>query len=184
MKNHVFVSGLAGAVVFLVLTFILNGILGFNARFSMKQVPNEPEIYNMLKSTITEPGRYLCNPSPTPDGRFPDNEPVFGIQYSGAGHEAAGLGMIFGLVQFLMMPMIGAWLLSKTSEQYRSRFVDRVSFFLMIGFLAAITGDLNGYGIGGSPLSLALMFAARTVGMWTIVGVVIAFLMRPAHRDV
>jgi hypothetical protein len=178
MMKKVFVSGLVGAVVLLVWTFVLNGILGFNARLTMKQVPNEREVYNMLKTTITEPGRYLCNPALTSDGRFPENEPVFGIQYSGVGHEAAGLGVILGLLQFLIVPLIGAWILSITSEQFRSRFLNRVLFFLVIGVLLAIAGDLSSFGIGGSPLTVALIFAARTIVTWTILGLVIGAIMR------
>lgn len=182
MCKKVFVSGLVGAIVLLIWTFVINGLLGFNARFSMKQVPNEREVYAMLKNTIAEPGRYLCNPALTSDGRFPDNEPVFGIQYSGVGHEAARAGLIFGLFEFLIAPLIGAWMLSRTSEQYRSRFFNRVWFFIAIGLLLAITGDLHNFGIGGSPLALVLLFAARTVVTWTIVGIAVASIMRPVRQ--
>jgi len=54
-------------------------------------------------------------------------------------------------------------------------------FFVVIGFLLAIAGDLGGFGIGGSPLSLALLFAARTVVTWIVVGLAIASIMRPVH---
>jgi hypothetical protein len=182
MKKKVFVSGLVGAAVLIVWTFVLNGILGFNARLTMKQVPNERDVYNMLKTTITEPGRYLCNPALTSDGRFPENEPVFGIQYSGIGHEAAGLGALLGLLQFLILPLIGAWMLSKTSERFRSRFINRVGFFAVIGSLVAITGDLGTFGIGGSPLTVAFLFAVRTIVTWTIIGSAMAALMRPGHQ--
>ena len=182
MMKKIFISGLAGAVVLLVWTFILNGLLGFNARLSMKQVPYEQKVYDMLKATISEPGRYLCNPALTPDGRFPENEPVFGIHYSGVGHEAAGLGALFGLLQFLIVPFIGAWLLSKTCDHFQSRFINRLWFFVVIGFLVAITGDLSSFGIGGSPLTVALIFAARTMVTWVLIGTVIATLMRPQQQ--
>jgi len=173
---------LVGAVVLIVWTFVLNGVLGFNARLNMNRGPNEPEVYSVLKATITEPGRYLCNPALTSDGRFPDNEPVFGIQYAGVGHEAAGLGAILGLFQFLIVPLLGAWMLSKTSEKYRSRFINRAGFFVIIGVLVAITGDLSSFGIGASPLTVSLIFAVRTIVTWTIVGTAIASIMRPVHQ--
>jgi len=181
MKKKIFISALVGAIVLMVWTVVVNGIFGFNARLNMKHPPNEREVYSFLKATITEPGRYLCNPALTSDGRFPDNEPVFGIQYSGVGHEAAGLGAILGFLQFLIVPLIGAWMLSKTSEQFQSRFINRTLFFVIIGCLLAITADLGSFGIGGSPLTVALLFAARTVVTWTILGLVIASIMRPAH---
>ena len=182
MMKRVFVSGVVGAVVLLVWTFVLNGLFGFNARLSMKQVPNEREVYNLLKTTIVEPGRYLCNPALTPDGRFQENEPVFGILYSGFGHEAAGIGVILGLLQFLIVPLIGAWMLSKTSERFQSRFINRFLFFVVIGFLVATTGDISSFGIGASPLTVALIFALRTIVTWIIVGMVIATLMRPVQQ--
>ncbi len=179
MQKRIYISGLVGATALLIWTFVLNGVFGFNARFAMNQVPNEREVYALLKSTITEPGRYLCNPELTADGRFPDNEPVFGVHYGGVGHEAAGLGVILGLFQFLIVPMIGTWMLSLTAERYRSRFHNRVLFFVAIGFVLAISGDLNSFGIGGSPLRIALIFAARTVVTWTIIGVAVAAVFRP-----
>lgn len=182
MHKRVIVSGLVGAAVLVIWTFVLNGVLGFNARLTMKQIPNEREVHDLLKATISEPGRYLCNPALTPDGRFPDNEPVFGIQYSGFGHEAAGTGVILGLLQFLLAPLVGAWMLSKTSERYHSRLVNRVGFFVIIGFLLAVTGDLGGFGIGGSPPTVSLLLAARTVATWAVVGVAIASLMRPVQE--
>jgi hypothetical protein len=182
MDEKLIVSGLVGAVVLLVLAFVINGVLGFNARLTMKQLPNEREIYAALKATVTEPGRYLCNPALTSEGRFPDNEPVFGIHYAGVGHEAAGLGAVLGVIQFLVVPTIGAWMLSRTSERYRSRFINRVAFFVMIGLLAAVTGDLASFGIGGSPFTLALMLAARTMVTWTILGLAIAAIMRPVGQ--
>jgi hypothetical protein len=182
MRKQVFVSGLVGALVLFIWTAVVNGLLGFNASYSMKQIPKEREVYAALKATITEPGRYLCNPALTPDGKFPGNEPVFGIQYSGVGHDAAGLGEILGLVEFLILPLIGAWMLSKTSERYRSRLISRVGFFVSIGVLVAIAGDLRSFGIGGSPLNVALVFAAHTLVTWTIVGLAIASLMGPGRR--
>ena len=179
MMKKVLVSGLAGAVIFVAWAFVLNGILGFNARLGMKQVPDEAQVHEMLKTKIIEPGQYICNPALTSDSRFPENEPVFGIRYSGVGHEAAGFGMILGLIQFLVMPLIGAWMLSKTSELFRARFINRVLFLVMIGLLVAIAGDLGSFGIGGSPLTVALIFAVRTIAAWTIVGLAIAAIMRP-----
>jgi hypothetical protein len=69
---------------------LINGLFGFRYRIDMKQVPNEAQVYQILKENITEPGRYLCNPALTESNTFPENEPVFSILYGGMGHEAAG----------------------------------------------------------------------------------------------
>lgn len=182
MRKQVFVSALVGALVLFVWTFIVNALFGFNVRYNMKKIPNEREVYTTLKINVTEPGRYLCNPALTSEGKFPDNEPVFSIRYSGVGHEAAGFGEIIGFIELLLLPLIGAWMLSKTSESYRSRLINRIGFFVIIGVLVAITGDIRSFGIGGSPLNVALLFAAKTVMTWTVVGMAIAPLMGPERR--
>jgi hypothetical protein len=181
MKKQIFISALVGSIVLLIWTSVLNVVFGFNARLTMKEVPNEREVYAVLKGTVTEPGRYLCNPALTNDGRFPDNEPVFGIQYSGVGHEAAGLGELFGLLEFLIIPLVGAWVLSRTTDAFRSRFVNRVGLFCMLGVLQAVAADLHAFGIGGSPLAVASLLAGRTMVSWTLVGIATAWIMRPVR---
>jgi hypothetical protein len=70
-------------------------------------------------------------------------------------------------------------MLSRTSDQFRSRFSRRLGFFIALGLLLALTGDLQSFGIGGSPVSLALLLALRTLVTWTIIGAVVASLMGP-----
>jgi hypothetical protein len=179
MKRTILFPAAAGAVALIVWTFLLNVLFGLEARFAMKPVPHEREVYDVLKSAVTEPGRYLCNPALTADGTFPDGEPVFGINHSGVGHESALVGEVVGILEFLIIPLIGAWLMSITSGQFRGRFVNRMGFFLIIGVVVAIAGDLHGFGIGGSPVSLALIFAARTTVTWMVLGLAIAATTRP-----
>ena len=180
MRGRTVIAGLLGGLVLLACTFVVNGLLGFNARYAMKQLPAERAVYEVLKDAVVEPGRYMCMPALTPEGRFPDNEPVFGIQYAGIGHEAAGLEAGVGLLIFLAGPLIGAWMLALTAERFRARFLNRVVFFVAIGLLLALTGDLKGFGIGASPLPVALLFAARTVATWAVVGLAVAAVLRPA----
>jgi hypothetical protein len=179
MLKKVFIPGLLGAVVLILWTFIINVVFGFNSRITMRQVPNERVVYEVLKANVTEPGIYLCNPALTSEWRFPDNEPVFGIQYAGIGHEWAGIGESMGLLFLLAGPIIGAWMLSVTSERFISSYPNRVLFFTTIGILLAVFGDLKGFGIGGHPLPHALILTARTIITWTLVGLVVAWRMNP-----
>lgn len=179
MGKRIVVSAVAGAAVLLVWTFVVNGVFGFQERLTMKELPQERVVYTQLRNTVTEPGRYLCNPALTSAGRYPENEPVFGILYSGTGHEAAGLGLILGLAEFLVVPLLGAWLLSRTSERFRARYRNRLGFFIVLGELIAIPADLHTYGIGGAPLSVALLLGARTLVTWTLLGAVVGAFLRP-----
>ncbi|KAB2925233.1 MAG: hypothetical protein F9K22_03840 [Bacteroidetes bacterium] len=181
MRTKLLLSALAGAGALVVWTVVINVMFGFNVRYTMQPLPNERELYEVLKRHVTEPGVYLCNPALTAEGRFPGNEPVFGVRTAGVGHEAAGAGMLFGLAQYLLLPLAGAWLLSGTSERFRARYADRVLFFAALGLIAAVAGDLSEYGIGGAPLSTALLLAARTAAGWTVTGLAVAAVMPHKH---
>jgi len=71
MRKKVISAGLLGGVVLIAWTFVVNGILGFQARIEMKQIAAERVVYETLKEHIVDPGRYICNPELTAEGRFP-----------------------------------------------------------------------------------------------------------------
>jgi hypothetical protein len=181
--KRVILAGLLGGVVLMVLTFVVNGIFGFRARIDMKQIPAERQVYELLKESITQPGRYVCNPELKADRRFPGGEPVFTVMYSGMGHEAAGRLVGLGFVIFLLTPMIGAWMLSATSARILASYPRKVLFFTGIGLLFALYSDLMSFGIGGYPLRDAAMLALYNIVIWTLVGVAVAACVRPTQTD-
>ena len=182
MKKQLVISGLLGGVVFIILTFVVNVIFGFKSNMDMKQIPNERQVYEILKENIIEPGRYICNPELTSEKPFPDGEPVFSVLYSGVGHESAGRLMLIELVVFFLAPIIGAWMLSQTSRRFMSSYPRKVLFFAAIGLLFAVFSDLSKFGIGNYPLSDALILAAYNIAVWTIVGLVVAWRMKPEKK--
>jgi len=179
MSRRAIGAGLAAACVLVVWTFVVNGILGFQASIDMKQIPGERRVYDVLKEQIVRPGRYVCNPQLTPEGRFPDGKPVFSILHGGMGHESAGRLALVGLVLFLLAPMIGVWLLSHASEGVLSSYPRKVLFFVAIGLLFAIFADLRDYGIGGYPLKDATLLALNNLVVWTLMGLVVAWRLKP-----
>ena len=179
MSKKVIVSGLLGGLVLIIWTFVVNGLFGFNLSVNMKQIPNERQVYKVLKENVIKPGRYTVNPELTSDMRFPGYEPVFGVLYGGMGHESAGELVLVGLVVYLVVPIIGAWMLSQTSERVLSSYPRKVLFFVAIGLLFALFTDLLNYGIGDYPLRDALLLAAHSVLLWTAVGLVVAWQMKP-----
>jgi hypothetical protein len=183
MTKRVIVAGLLGGVVLILLSAV-NGMLGFRARIDMKEIPAERQVYEVLKETITEPGRYICNPALTSEGRFPGDAPVFSILYSGMGHETAGTQMLVGLVAFLLAPTIGAWMLSLTSARILSSYPRKVLFFAAIGLLFAVFGNLANSGIGSYPPRDTLILAGYDIVLWTLVGLVVAWRIRPERGAV
>jgi len=183
MPKNMIRAGLLGGVVLVAWTFVVNGLLGFQASIDMKSIETERQVYQVLKQHIVEPGRYIVNPALTSEQRFPNGEPVFSVLYGGVGHESAGRLMLVGLVGFFLAPLIASWLLSQTSAQVLSSYPRKVLFFVGIGLLLAIFSDLTNFGIGRYPVTDAVMLATNHVIAWTLVGLVVAWRIRPEPPD-
>ena len=182
MTKKIIIAGILGGVTLMVLTFLVNGLLRFNVSINMKQIQEEQLVYETLKETILEPGRYVCNPQLTAEGIYPEEEPVFSILYGGVGHEAAGSLMLIGLVVYIFTPIIGAWLLSQTSNEVLNSYGKKVLFFVAIGLIIALFTDLTRYGIGDYPVGDVLLLGLNHIITWTVVGLVIAWMMKPKEN--
>ncbi len=183
MFKNIVTAGLLGALVLIGWTFVVDGVFGFRSSLDMKEITAESEVYNTLKTHITEPGRYSCNPELTEDQRFPDGEPVFSVLYSGMSHDQAGKETLVGLIVFLLTPLLGAWLLGQTSDRVLSSYPRKVLFFAGIGLLFALYADLTRFGVGGYPARDTLMFGIYHVAAWTLVGVSVAWRLKPTGAE-
>ena len=181
MFRRVILPGIAGGIVLIVWTMLVNGIFGFGSRINMKRIPDERIVYEVLKEQVTEPGRYVCNPEVIPERGFPENEPVFSVLYGGVGHEAAGRFMLLSLPIFFIAPIIVAWMLSVTSVRILSRYINKVLFIAAVGLFLALYVRLSDYGIGGYPAGDALLLALHDLVLWTVIGAVMGRMIRPAR---
>jgi hypothetical protein len=179
MLKKIVTGGLLGGVVLIACMFLSDGLFGLRSGIEMNRLVNEGWVYEILKESIDEPGGYTINPPmEDPTGPFPTAEPVFSIHYSGLGHGAAGRIFLVNLAIAFMAPMIGAWMLSITSERILSSYARRVLFFAAIGLLLALFSDLMRYDIGAYALHHALMFAAQDFVSWTLAGLAVAWCVR------
>jgi hypothetical protein len=181
MLKKVIAAGLLGGVVLSAWTFVANAIFFLNLRVNMNTVAEERAVYEVLKRNITAPGGYMCNPALTPEGQFPLNEPVFSIRYAGVGHEAAGRGEWTNLALRFLTAMLAAWMLAVSSERILASYARRVGFFFVLGVWLAVLSEVSKSGIGGLPFTSALLLAGNTVVSWTLVGLAVAALIRPAR---
>ena len=179
MLKKVIIAGMLGGIVLIIWTFVVNVLFGFKSSLEMKQIPNERQLYEILKENIVDPGKYICNPELTAERPFPDGEPVFGVLYSGIGHESAGKLMLIELVVFFLAPIIGAWMLSQTSGRIMSSYPRKVLFFVAIGLLFALFTDLTNFDIGNYPIKDAILLAINNIVVWTLVGLVVAWRIKP-----
>jgi len=179
MSKKVIITGLIGSLLLIVWTIIANSILGFKSNLDMNGIPDEQEVYEVLKENITEPGRYICNPEIIPGEAFPGKEPVFSVLYSGMGHDAAGGLMWIGLIRFILSSIIAVWLLSLSSDRILSSYPKKVFFFTLLGLFIAFFSDFEMYEIGGYPLFDMVVMAIHNVLLWTTVGLFAAWRIKP-----
>ena len=70
-------------------------------------------------------------------------------------------------------------MLSQTSMDFLKNYRKKVMFFIAIGLLIALFSDLTRYGIGDYPLGDVLLLAVNHILTWTIVGLFIAWWIKP-----
>jgi hypothetical protein len=179
MFKKIIMPGLLGWIVLALWTFIVNGVFGFRSRIDMMRIPDERRVYEVLRESIVKPGRYVCNPALSASGTFPNEDPVFSVLYSGMGHGSAGMESLLHMVIGLCAMMAACWMLSVASPRILSSYPRKVLFFAAIGLLFALHADLASSGIGGYPLTHAIVLAAHSVIVWTLIGLVVAGCIKP-----
>jgi len=181
MLKKIIVAGLLGGLTLICWTFVVNGILRFRVTIDMNRIDNERLVYEVLKHNINEPGRYIFNPEATDEG-FPGGEPVYSVLYGGVGHEVAGSMTLLHLAIGFLAPTLAAWMLSLTSRRVLSSYARRLLFFSSLGLLIGLVAHLPDFGIGSYPASSALILFAHEIVVWTVMGLVMAWLMKPQER--
>lgn len=177
MTRRILLAAVLGTVALFFWTAVANTVFRLGPRMEMRQVPDERSVYELVRQNVTEPGGYTLNPALTVAGEFPPGEPVFRLQYSGFGHEAAGTLMLVQVLLAFGGTLLATLLLLATSERVRSRFSRRFVFLMGIGVLVAMFSDLTRFDIGGQPASFALLAAASTVGSWVLAGGLMAWVL-------
>ncbi|MGD9403464.1 MAG: hypothetical protein PVF95_14490 [bacterium] len=178
--KRVLLAGLLGGLVLIVWLIVVDGLLGFSRAIDMKQLPEERVVYAFLVEHVKETGRYVLNPEVLPEQEFPGDDPIFGLHYTGLGHDDAGQEMLVGLVVMLLAPIAGAYLLANSSDRTLSKYGRRVAFFAMIGVVAALLGLMARFGLARySPVD-ASAWAVHDLAAWVLAGLVVSRLIRPA----
>ncbi len=182
MIKRVLLAGLAGGLVLIAWAFVANAFFGLSARLLMNQVRDEGFIFSVLVAAVPGPGVYIVNPPiEGPEGFAPD-APVFSVLAGDVGHGAAGTGMVIGIVLAFVLALMVAGLMASASDRVLSRYWKRAAFVATIGLLLALVGDVSRWGIGGYPLDTALALGVNRFGSWVVVGLVMAWILRPPAK--
>jgi hypothetical protein len=177
----VLIGGLLGGLMMIAWFVVADGILGLKSSIDMKTLPNEREVYAYLNENITEPGRYVCNPEILPEQRFPGEAPIFGVNYTGLGHDDAWQEMVLGLLVAVLAPLTGACLLRNASTRVLSQYGSRLVFFATIGIAVVLLVVLARFGLAAYSLSDAVMLGLHDLAGWVLAGVLVAWKVTPGR---
>jgi len=83
--------------------------------------------------------------------------------------------LIFELFCIFAAPIIAAWMLSVTSERILAKYSRRVLFVTVLGLFLAVFGNV----FSEKPLDIILLSSINTLITWTLVGLVIAWRIKP-----
>ncbi|HEY0592395.1 MAG TPA: hypothetical protein VGF40_11550, partial [Thermoanaerobaculia bacterium] len=90
MLKRIVVSGVLGTLVMTAWAFVANALFGMRPRLEMMRVSDESAVHRVLTENVREPGASVENPPAPRPGGPPGPGPVYGIRFSGVGHESAG----------------------------------------------------------------------------------------------
>lgn len=180
MKKEILLSGLLGGIVIFAWLIISSELLRVSGNRA-QPIPNDKEIHTLLKERITEPGIYFLPDHP--DGNrndYPDydNEPIFSVIYGGRTPGTFLGQLIFELFCIFAAPVVAAWMLSMTSERILAKYSRRVLFVAALGLFLAVFGDV----FSEKPMGNILLSSINSLIIWTLVGLVIAWRIKPVKQ--
>lgn len=183
MTKDILISGVFGGMVMFAVMAACRLLLPDVGNSGFRTMPDQAPIHAALKERITEPGRYVC-PYLRPDDAnalFPGylNEPIFEITYKGYTHATVPGFASAGMFAFLLGPMAAAWLLSQASDRVLATYLGRAGYVASLGLFVAVSADLLRALTDELPLTTVAGMAGVSVIAWTLVGLVLAWRIKP-----
>jgi hypothetical protein len=181
--KDVLISAVLGGVVMFVVALALRFALPGVGNSGFRTMPDQARIHAALKERITEPGTYVCpylGPSES-NALFSDylNEPIFEVTYKGYTHATVPGFASAGMLSFLLAPMAAAWLLSQASNRVLATFSRRVIFVASLGLFLAVSADLLRALTEERTIATVAGMAAGSLITWILVGLVLAWRIKP-----
>jgi hypothetical protein len=182
MDKKVIAVGIIAGVVGLAWTTVFQGLVPVRNELGYKEVPNEETVLGVLDENLRETGLYLVPGHSPPDPLFRERYeegPIFRIHSLQTG--AGGIPhVLFPVLALLIAPIIPTWYLRKLCRNEAPGFWSRVFVVALFGVFLALCADLRMWGMELYPLSYSLFLVVNSVLTWIVVGLVIAWRIKPA----
>jgi hypothetical protein len=178
-------TGLLGGIVAILWTAIVGSLLPLRDRMGNMEVPNEEAVLAALDENLTETGVYLV------PGKFPhdslflarfDEGPIFRVHSLPEGGGGLAQFLVSDLA-LLLGPIIPAWFLMMLCGMGRPGYGSRVFVVALFGVFLALAAYLPLWDQELYPPSYVFLLAANAVVTWVVVGLVLAWRIKPRPLD-
>jgi len=183
VNKKVIATGLLAGLVAVACTTVFQQLIPIRDKLGYKEVPNEELVLEVLDTNLRETGLYLLPGHSPPDPLFRERYakgPIFRIHSlrSGAGGPPH---VVVPVLALLIAPIVPSWFLWSVCRHGRPGFGSRVLLVALFGVFLALWADLRMWGMELYPLHYSLVLAASSVVTWVIVGLVIAWRIKPGR---
>ncbi len=176
------IASLLGALVLFIWGFISWAALPFHTS-TMRGLSNEDTVIAALRSGNASTGVYQMPSMNGPNKEAAEAKwkagPMAMVFYSAEGMNNMAMYFIKGFIVYVIAVWIAVMMLSKISWSLAS-YGNRVRFMAMIGLILAVGGRLNDWAFMHFPTDFSLLLAADDVIGWTLAGLVVARIIKPA----
>lgn len=186
--TRIITAGVAGAVIYFVWGMLAWMALPLHTA-TIESLPSEQLIIDALKAQELESGVYIAPfAADSADMSDPESEfmqrhnagPIFSIYYQKEGSAPMNAGtLLAGFVIDLLAAMLAVCLLSSVGPCGHSYWC-RVGFVAGLGVFVALVGHMSYWNWMHFPLGYTLAFAIDVAVGWSLAGLAIAALVRPA----
>jgi hypothetical protein len=183
MSKRTVISALLAGLVGILWTILTLGLVPVRDSMGWKEVSNQDVVLAALDAHLPETGLYLVPGHSPPDSLFRARHrdgPLFRVHSLRNGTEGP-IRTLASVLALLLAPLIPAWFLARLCRDGSPGFLARTSMVGLFGLFLALTGHLQLWGMELYPVLYSLFLSANGVVSWLVVGLVLAWRIRPSN---
>lgn len=181
MNGRVIRAALLGGFVGILWTMVSLGLVPLRDSMGWKEVPNEAPVLEALDANLLETGLYLVPGHVPPDSLFRSRHadgPFFRVHSLPNGTEGP-IRSLISILALLLAPLIPAWFLFRLCQRESPAFPARVIIVAAFGLFVTLTSEIQLWGMELYPLSYSLLLSVNAILTWIVVGLVLAWRIKP-----
>ncbi len=182
MNGQLIRNGLFAGLAEVLWTLLTMGIVPLRDAMGWKEVPDEAPVLAALDAHLPETGLYLVPGHVPPDSLFRARHadgPFFRVHSLRNGIEVP-IRPLVSVVALLLAPLIPAWFLLGLCRRESPTYPTRVAIVALFGLFLTLASEIQLWGMELYPLAYSLLLSANAILTWIVIGLFLAWRIRPA----